>query len=383
MAFCFANIERPVTPSVRFALRAIALWAVWLCSLCTSGCVPYPPDFAPPTTTRPPISALPGTDQAIVIVGISSSLYSGHIHAHVIVFDLTRKSQFEWQLPQEILFGGSPVGNERRASWAPETRELLIATRDSGFLVQPSGAVRALHPAMPGKLASFDGIEALSISPDGRSLAYYLYTRDRTDTHTDEFGRLYQDLMYQKAEASMPRTLMRERRPSDISWRPDGGAIAFGTYDGGITVVDTSGKTLMSLPPSPRTPEGYVQTSIGELRWAPDGRQIAFLEVISRRLYVVDSDGSHLRQVKFDAPADVPLYSFAWSPDGGRFALLTTYRGEKVCGFGAPYQFSFQFYHCEHGWTVFTSKVDGTDLVRVSPKGDWYYDVRGELFWVQ
>src|SRR5690606_18364353 len=62
-------------------------------------------------------------------------------------------------------------------------------------------------------------------------------------------------------------------------------------------------------------PEGL---QIGTPRWSPDGNQIAFsLSGSSGDIYVVNADGTEVRQLTVDGKSRFP----SWSPDGARLGF--------------------------------------------------------------
>ncbi|MBP7146890.1 MAG: PD40 domain-containing protein [Acidobacteria bacterium] len=107
-------------------------------------------------------------------------------------------------------------------------------------------------------------------------------------------------------------------REKDAAWSPDGKTIAFVSDKGGeydIYTVDALGKSapVRLTDPGP----GYRHT----LRWAPDGRKIAFadqtlavsiLDVATRKVTRVDRAEYEPMDVSIDRK---PISDFAWSPD--------------------------------------------------------------------
>lgn len=101
----------------------------------------------------------------------------------------------------------------------------------------------------------------------------------------------------------------------DPVFSPDGSRIAFRGYaDGanGIWVINVDGTGLERLTVDP----GFVV----EPAWSPDGSEIAFASSVSGvfQIYVINADGSDLRQLTFDGPGfDSP----EWSPSGTHIAI--------------------------------------------------------------
>lgn len=65
---------------------------------------------------------------------------------------------------------------------------------------------------------------------------------------------------------------------------------------------------------------------IYDLAWSPDGNQIAFSASLSGNIYVIDADGSNLRQVTDDDGSEP-----TWSPDGARIAFVSQNRVYRIC----------------------------------------------------
>jgi len=108
---------------------------------------------------------------------------------------------------------------------------------------------------------------------------------------------------------------------SGLAWSPDSRSLAgvistaykYGGVQSQLWVNDGTSRTL------------YQGTEIGQPSWSPDGSRIAFSESATRKAYIVDVDGSNLREV-LDS-ADQPV----WSPDGQRLAyVVLSAEGESV-----------------------------------------------------
>ncbi len=104
-------------------------------------------------------------------------------------------------------------------------------------------------------------------------------------------------------------TITSSRNPD---WSPDGSQIAYVGDDGrGLFVIDPDGKNRRQI---------VENLWIQDPEWSSDGSQIAFASAHGGWfLYVVDSDGSDLRQL-LATPSLNPL-SLLWSPDGSHIAF--------------------------------------------------------------
>ncbi len=124
----------------------------------------------------------------------------------------------------------------------------------------------------PKHVAKISAVASAVISPDGSHVAYMRY---------------------------VPRDIMKEE--SGSSWTE-------------IHVVDADGAS-----------RAYVsgKTSVGGVRWTPDGRAISFLtkrqDDEQRSLYVIPLGGGEARKVLEHGAS---ISSYAWSPDGKRVAFL-------------------------------------------------------------
>lgn len=112
---------------------------------------------------------------------------------------------------------------------------------------------------------------------------------------------------------STPAKPIRATAPA---WAPDGFRIAFantvGTnVGGGIWVINSDGTGGARVPSTEQNDRSPT--------WSPNGRQIAFVRAAGRfnSLFVVNADGTGLRQVTNDITVDDP----EWSPDGTKFAF--------------------------------------------------------------
>jgi TolB protein len=98
----------------------------------------------------------------------------------------------------------------------------------------------------------------------------------------------------------------------DIAWSPDGDYIYFlSAYDGPLELyrVAASGGQPIRLAAAPQ----YIDT----FALSPDGQQAAFRDD-SKKVYVVNSDGSQIRQVLDTSPNHL-----SWSPDGQYLVFAT------------------------------------------------------------
>jgi dipeptidyl aminopeptidase/acylaminoacyl peptidase len=172
-------------------------------------------------------------------------------------------------------------------------------------------------------LGSARSFQEVAISPDGNRLAWVddasvLFVMDR-----DGGGR--------------PARVSEATRVA--VWSPDGTRLAF------LSDRDHKGQEQVYIARANRGKSRKLTNLTGYVtdpRWSPDGREIAILfaenapggggpleavppetgviggAIHNQRLTVVDAGSGTTRQV---SPADLNVYEYDWSPDGGAFAL--------------------------------------------------------------
>jgi Tol biopolymer transport system component len=106
----------------------------------------------------------------------------------------------------------------------------------------------------------------------------------------------------------------------DVSWSPDGKALAFTLLKGGrwdVYAMRADGSQVTRLTNQEDVMNFYTS-------WSPDGRRIAFS---ARRgseaktdIYTINADGTGGRQLTTDPAGDTTP---AWSPDGRRIAFVS------------------------------------------------------------
>ncbi|MDC3958786.1 S9 family peptidase [Polyangium jinanense] len=196
-------------------------------------------------------------------------------------------------------------------------------------------------------VASLPRIQGVTISPDGQQIAYVVKeTRfnpeaQPSDSDTSGGWKSEAQLWVVGRAGGAPRQLTRADKPvGDPKWLPDSRAIAFVRSNGG-------GRKIHVLPVDGGEAEVL---DVGELEFedyelAPDGRSIAFTaappltaaekEAAWRSGGVVDEAARHRASQLWvlerggKAPRRVTtgqenVLAFRWSPDGRRFAVITS-----------------------------------------------------------
>jgi Tol biopolymer transport system component len=154
-------------------------------------------------------------------------------------------------------------------------------------------------------------------SPDGRRLAYVgSYLNPRTDNYE---GRLYLAKAIGGDRRRLPVNFpVGSEVGSDISWSPDGRKLVFDGGPGGedhIYVIDADGSGLRQLT------HGHEDDTPA---WSPAGNTIAFVRGVSTfDIYLMNPDGSDQRKLTMgDSPA--------WSPHGTVLAFVRAPGGAQA-----------------------------------------------------
>mgnify|MGYP000108939931 CR=1 FL=1 len=189
------------------------------------------------------------------------------------------------------------------AVWLPDNIRIMYSTlgvgQESTFLVN----------SQTGELVNFTyntGIRALPAwSPDGRYIAYVLYSALRANIYVSEVD----------AEGSIIYGTTRELVNNDAfntlpRWSPDGSRLVFETdYTGNseIFAIDPDGRYIANLSQNPAADRFPV--------WSRDGAQIAFTSQRSGtpQIYIMNADGSNQRQVTYH-DGNGQLSSATWLP---------------------------------------------------------------------
>ena len=301
---------------------------------------------------------------------------------------VTAPSEDAVSTARELLLRGIGSFDHPRPS-RPRRRRAFVAVAAailvSGLLVMPAvgigGRLLALIESAPGPRE----VQAPVWSSGGRQIAFLSRRGESTF-----------DLDVVNADGSGQRTLIHGATREPPSWSPDGRKIVFESLrDNGVYTVNADGRGrqrlardskdpawspdgrtiaffsgakiyLMNADGSEHRPLTRPQADVRDLAWSPDGRKLAFLQGRGgcgpgcHDLYVVDSDGSGLRNLTAKLAVGIrldldPASDPAWSPDGQMIAFA--FRCRPRCGLNPGV-----------GEPIYVVKADGSRLRNLTPK---------------
>jgi hypothetical protein len=200
-----------------------------------------------------------------------------------------------------------PSLNADPTSWSADGNRVLLVGVAAG---SPASFPASIVLGSDRSAIQLTGWGLGSFSPDGNTVVYSVPGSGLCLVGSD--GSARQALAFDMAE------------PLDggPAWSPNGSLIAwldfvedspvYGHHAFGLSFIKPDGSGLRQL--ALRLP-GEGDGTAG-LTWSPDGAKLAFWS--RYQIYVVDADGSGLRQITTDGDNRWP----SWSPDGSRLAFV-------------------------------------------------------------
>lgn len=183
-------------------------------------------------------------------------------------------------------------------------------------------------------------------------------------TYVSKSGRDHYELRVADADGANEQTILRSKEPIlSPSWSPDGGRIAYVSFETRKAVV-----YVHNLAAGTRRAVANFKGSNSAPSWAPDGSRLAVALTLpgNTQIYQINADGSGMRRLSQNASIDTePTYT----PDGSRI-LFTSDRA------GGPQIFSMP----AGGGTATRLTYEGNYNVSpsVSPDGKSFTFVRRE-----
>jgi Tol biopolymer transport system component len=254
---------------------------------------------------------------------------------------------------------GGLAGSSGIAGWSPDGKKLLVVVGDAWArpaVVDPDGSNLRVLDAYPGRKMR---LEPRGWSPDGSRILIESGPLDRDPA----------DVGLYTVRSSDGADLRRVTVTPSGSWEtpsgysPDGSRILFARHDqGGLFVVNTDGSGLRQL-----TPENWVVVDLefwdwAEADWSRDGSQAAFAlrgnPAGSSGLYLVGLDGTAPRQL---VGPDIGALSARWSPSSDRIAFTSGHIGSGRSSGGGKELVAPQIWVINADGTGRTQLTDGTD----------------------
>jgi Tol biopolymer transport system component len=176
--------------------------------------------------------------------------------------------------------------NDAAPRWSPGGDRLLFERAGDVWVVGADG--RDAHVLLRG------GRDA-QWSPDGRRIAYV----------EDAYYLVDDRLVVADADGTHLRAVSEPGAFTQFAWRPDGGALAFVSYQ-----VDRFRLYVAAAPDF--EPRALLRDPESPPAWSPSGRRLAVAAGTPAAIWVVDADGGGATRVSAGGPDRDPL----WEPRG-------------------------------------------------------------------
>lgn len=163
------------------------------------------------------------------------------------------------------------------------------------------------------------------------------------------------------ASASPSTSVPRSPTPSafTITRLGHNGLIA-AVHEGALVLVDpASGKTTKVLVPRPN--DDTNPYAVSDVTWAPDGRRLAYVSH-DGPIFVIDTSTGVSERI-LDCGIEADGCSIAWSPDGGRIALMVRGQLQLIDPDGGNRQVLHQFagYVTQPTWSPDGLRIAGVE----------------------
>jgi len=200
--------------------------------------------------------------------------------------------------PERLTFDAKDING---LAWTADGQEIIFSSNRGG--AQGLWRIAANGGTAEPIAASGQNAHTLTISPDGRRLAYAEYVDELNIERIEIPGSPNQKVVPSKLIAST-------KNDADGYFSPDGKRIAFasdrsGTYE--IWVCDSDGRNPVQLT--------FLESGSGTPNWSPDGKQIAFdaRPEGNSDVFVVSAAGGTPKTMTAESSED---FMPSWSRDG-------------------------------------------------------------------
>ena len=181
--------------------------------------------------------------------------------------------------------------------------DVFVIDSDGGGIKQLTDERENQHAGQP------------SWSPDGREIVFM-----RGASVPSTLPARPGELFVMAADGSEVRSLTRGSRDLRPAWSPDGREIAFTRARSRLSLASGSSTATGGTPRQLTNPPGQVDESVA---WSPDGARIAFTRTRPESepdgvasVYVMNRDGTNVRELVRHRYFSCCTYGLAWSPDG-------------------------------------------------------------------